>query len=342
MATARKLPSGRYRVLVYIGVDDDGKKKYKSFTADTKHEAEMEASQYLNDPSRETGDDRLTVKDAIERYINAKTGVLSPSTVHGYRILQRNRYTSIEKLKVSSLTTEDMQKFVSDTAQECSPKTTANAYGLLSSSVTMFRPDVSFHVTLPKRIVKKQIAPSNESIQALFDNADDKMKTCIALAAFCSMRRGEICALKYGDISGNNIYIHADMVSDENNVYQYKDMPKTSESVRTVTAPNRVIEMLGHGEDDEYVLGIKPYTITKGFIRLRNSLGMSIRFHDLRHYYASIGAALGIPDIYMSDFGGWRRGSPVLKETYQNVIEDMSEKYSKQLNNHFDNMLNSK
>ena len=35
MAKAKKLPSGNWRVKAYIGVGEDGKKKYKSFTATT-------------------------------------------------------------------------------------------------------------------------------------------------------------------------------------------------------------------------------------------------------------------------------------------------------------------
>ena len=72
---------------------------------------------------------------------------------------------------------------------------------------------------------------------------------------------------------------------------------------------------------------------------LRNKLGIRIRFHDLRGYFASIGAALGVPDVYMSDFGGWRRNSSVLKEVYQNVIETEEEKYSGRMTNHFDGLI---
>lgn len=340
MATAKKLPSGRYRVLVYIGNDDNGKKRYKSFTADTKKQAEMDAAQYMNDPSRKDRDDSLTVKSAIDRYINAKEGVLSPSTIYGYRRMQRNRYGLIEAKNIFDLTSEDMQKFISATSADCSAKYTANVYGLLSSSVSMFRPDVTFKVTLPKRVHKKQTAPSSDNVQELFNSADDEMKLCISLAAFCSMRRGEICALKYRDIlPDGGIYVHADMVTDNDNVYHYKDMPKTSESVRVTYAPEKVMNMIGNGEPDEYIVKKPPYAITKRFIQLRNKLCLDIRFHDLRHYYASVGAALGIPDIYISDFGGWRRGSPILKETYQNTMEDMSKNYSEKLKKHFSGLI---
>jgi hypothetical protein len=36
MAMAKKLPSGQWRTLVYSHKDLDGKRRYESFTADTK------------------------------------------------------------------------------------------------------------------------------------------------------------------------------------------------------------------------------------------------------------------------------------------------------------------
>ena len=47
MATAKKLPSGSWRCLVYTGTDINGRRKYKSFTAGTKREAEYLATQYM-------------------------------------------------------------------------------------------------------------------------------------------------------------------------------------------------------------------------------------------------------------------------------------------------------
>ena len=44
MATAKKLPSGSYRVRAY----DKATRKYKSFTAKTKKEAELMAAEWLD------------------------------------------------------------------------------------------------------------------------------------------------------------------------------------------------------------------------------------------------------------------------------------------------------
>lgn len=338
MATAKKLPSGNWRVQVYDYTDGNEKKHYRSFTGPTKKAAELLAAQYNASPKKGYMD--MTVKEAIDRYITAKTGVLSPASIRGYRQMQKTRYRAIEKFSIYKLTTEDLQKFVSSLTGKLSAKTISNTYGLLSSTLTMFRPEAYFRVTLPKKMKRRKDAPSSDQVAEIFGAASASLKICIALAAFGSLRRGEVCAIKYGDITGNLIYVHADIVPDENHHFIYKEMPKTSDSVRLVRMPDEVIEMIGKGDPDEFVYKSTPDTLTRSFIKLRDRLGHhDIRFHDLRRYYASIGAVLGIPDNYLSDFGGWRRGSGVMKEVYQGVIESEKDKYQSQMADHFSRII---
>ena len=338
MATARKLPSGNWRIQCFDGYKPDGKRNYVSFTGTSKREAELRAAQYMADVNRRKKES-LTVADAIERYISAKEGVLSPSSIRGYKQMQRCYYDGIADMDVHRLTTEDLQKYVSSLAGTVSAKTVSNVYGLLTSALGMFRPDSVFRVSLPKRVKPKKHAPSDQDVRKLFELADDRTKVCIALAAYGSMRRGEVCALKYCDVSGNYIHIHADMVANAENKFVYKEIPKTSDSVRTVKLPAEVIGLLGSGKPDEFIIKCTPNCVTNQFQRLRNKLNLSIRFHDLRSYYASIGAVLGVPDAYMSDFGGWRKGSSVLKEVYQNVIEDERNKYQEVMTAHFSKIM---
>ena len=77
MATAKKLPSGSYRVRVYDKLTD----KYKSFTAPTKREAERKANEYLDGKRVKTSSGDMTVLEAVEQYISARENILSPSTV---------------------------------------------------------------------------------------------------------------------------------------------------------------------------------------------------------------------------------------------------------------------
>lgn len=342
MPKAKRLPSGSYRTQVYAGKDENGKARYESFTAPTAKESELLAAQFKASISRKK-QGGMTVKEAVDGYIKAKEAVLSPKTIKEYKAMQKNHLDSISDKAIRKLTSEDLQLFVSSLVGDLSPKSIANIYGLLSASLALYCPDLTFRVTLPKKAKKKLISPSDEDVKALYKSADGDLKIAIALAAFGSCRRGEICAIKYGDILKDGVYIHADIVQNDKNEWVYKEMPKTSESVRNVKLPDSVLALLGTGEADEFVIKRTPLAISRRYDRLRESLGLEhIRFHDLRHYFASIAAVLDIPQNYIADFGGWRKDSPVLRDVYQNKIIPIADRYAGILNDHFTDMISEK
>lgn len=338
MPTAKKLKSGNWNCLVYSHTTPDGKRHYESFTAPTKQQAELKATKFAERKKRNNSGG-VTLGNAIERYIEAKRAVLSPSTIRSYTNMSKSYFTSIQDIPIDRLTTEDMQTYLSKLSQSRAPKTVKNAYALITASIAFFNPEIKFAVQLPTRTVKPQLEASDEDIKALYEHASDWLRICILLAAFGGLRRGEIASLKYKDISENSVYVHSDMIMDENNKWIYKEIPKNMSSVRIQRIPSKVIELIGTGDPEDFIIKYNPNTISKMFIKLRNRLGINIRFHDLRHYYASIGAILGVPDIYIADFGGWRHDSPVLKNTYQNNIKSVSEKYSDRMVNYFDNII---
>ena len=339
MPKAKRLPSGSYRTQVYAGKDATGKKIYESFTASTAKESELLAAQFKASQNRRKQGD-ITVGEAIEGYIKAKEAVLSPKTAREYKSMARNHYEPIRNKPIRKLTSEDLQIYVSSLVSAINPKTIANIYGLLSASLALYAPDMSFRVSLPKKIKKKQIAPSDEEIAILYNEADDTMKICIALAAFGSCRRGEICAVRYKDVTGTGVHIHADMVQNSDNQWVLKEMPKTSESVRLVRLPEPILSLIGTGNPNDFIIPCTPSAMSHRFEHIRDRVGLhNIRFHDLRHYFASIAATLDIPQTYIADFGGWRQDSPVLKEVYQNKIIPIADKYAGKLTDHFNGVI---
>lgn len=101
MPTARKLPSGSWRCLVYDYTDENGKRIYRSFTsADStkagKKEAERMAAEWA--VTKETESRQLmalTVEQAIRNYIRSKENTLSQSTLRGYISLEKNYFEEI-------------------------------------------------------------------------------------------------------------------------------------------------------------------------------------------------------------------------------------------------------
>ena len=112
MAKAKKLPSGSWRVLVYAGLDEQGKRKYESFTAPTKKEAEFLASEFRFKQKKKINPGDMTLGEAIDAYIAKKDGVLSPSTIAGYKKIRRTRFQELMGVKLKSLTTEALEQAV--------------------------------------------------------------------------------------------------------------------------------------------------------------------------------------------------------------------------------------
>lgn len=334
MPKAKRLPSGSYRCRVYSHTDENGVKHLESFTAPTKEEAEMMAAQFANNKKRRAKHD-LTVIEAVEGYIKAKENVLSPGTIRGY-VRYKHYFDSIKNKRIRTLTSEELQLWVSDQALKRSPKTVKNAYSLLTASIGLYSPDTVFRVTLPAQPKKRPESPSDSIIRDLFNSAQPAFKVCIGLG-MCGLRAGEVSGLKHSDIKNGVAHVHAVFVKDQYSNWIYKELPKTEDGDRYVTLPNFVMELIGSG--DGFVTNMNPNTISKKFINLRNRLGYKTRFHDLRHYFASTAAVLGIPDIYTADMGGWNRDSNVMKTVYQNNIKSMSDYYANKINSHFDEMI---
>ena len=337
MATAKKLKSGSWRVQVFSHYEfKDGKKKkiQKSFTAPTKKGAELLAAQYLNSANRiKTG--RVTVGDAISRYIDSRKNTLSPSTVKTYREDFERHTKTIQNILVSDLTSEDLQFFIDSLAVDLSPKTVKNIYGLVTAALKSYS-DKVYRVTLPARSPSDFSIPTDKDIMLLMEKATPRLKICIALSALGTLRRGEICGLTYKDVlyDFSAVYVHSDMVMDESKNWIHKDMPKNSSSIRRVTLPAAVIEMLGRGDPDEYIYKGTPSSITNKFCKLRDRLGLKCRFHDLRHYSASILHVIGVPDQYIMQRGGWATDS-TLKAVYRNTLEDKEKRFTDKANNYF-------
>lgn len=338
MATAKKTASGTWKVRVYSHTTPDGKKHYKAFTAATKQAAEQMAAQFSGMKTRAARSD-MTVAEAIDGYIRAKEAVLSPTTVRGYRSLEKNYFKTIGAKRISRLTTQDIQHWISDLAGKVSPKTVSNVYGFFMPIICFYSPGTTFPgIKLPQKKKRRPVAPSDAQVVALYQAASPNLKKAIALEAFTSMRRSEACALTYGDITDGVAHIQRAMVRGTHG-WVVKQIPKTSDSDRFTRIPQQILDLIGTGEPDERVVPITPDTVTELFCRLRDSLGMTVRYHDLRHYYASIAAVLQIPTSYVESFGGWRPGSRVLAGTYQNTIEPVADQYAHQMAAHFDGII---
>lgn len=332
MATPKKLPSGNWRIQVFSH-KENGKNKYISFTAPTKTEANRLAAEFQDNKFNEEQPQNITVKQAVNRYIETRTNVISPSTLRTYKGYAK-QYTQLDNIRLGSLTTTKLQDYVNTISGRMTPRSVRSVYGLLISSITTFSKR-EFKVTMPQNVQIKRHIPTDKDIVNLMDQASPTLKKAILLSSIGTLRRCEICGLKYKDIlyDFNAVYIHADYIKGDSG-WIYRENTKTLDSARRVILPKEVIDALGQGKAEDFIIDILPNSITVEFGRLRDKLGLKCRFHDLRHYAASILHAIGIPDQYIMERGGWKNDK-ILKSVYRNILEDKSPNFTSLANKYF-------
>ena len=313
--TPVELPSGRWRCQVTVNgkrvsvVEDDPKTAHAKAVA-----LKAEVLKVQKRP------DDLTVGEAIDRYIASKDGVLSPSTVRGYKGIRKNNLQTIMHAKLSTLTPEAVQMAINDDAKKLSPKSVRNAHGLLSAALSMYAPDLRLDTTLPQKVRHEIGIPTEAEVAAILEEArGTEMELPLLLAIWMGLRRSEIQGLTWDDISGNILHVRSAIVRGENGPVE-----KTTKSFsgdRRLRLPAYILDVLARTPHrGDYVVNLSGQSMYDRFSRMCKRLGLPhYRFHDLRHLNASIMLAAGIPNKYAQDRMGHATDN-MLKSVYQHII----------------------
>ena len=286
----------------------------------------------------------MTVGEALKRYTDSKENVLSPSTIRSYRTICRNSLTELQKVRLCDLTNEVIQRAINVETVGHKPKTVFNIYGLLTAALGMFLPEFRPAATLPQKKRYEAVVPVDRQIKELLSlAAGTDVEIPIILAAMGSLREGEIAPLLVEDILDSGVRVNKSMVRNQNEQWEIKPVPKTQAGERVAPLPKEVIakirEAVKDKEPGDRLCDMTPAMIYKHYANLRGQCGMErCRFHDLRHYYASMAHLLGVPDQYIMLYGGWSDKSTLTK-IYQQAQADYTDTESQKVTDFFGRML---
>lgn len=347
MARKKKgeLPSGNIRRLIYDHsepvFDDDGnpvidqktgkqKKKriYRSVTANTTKEVELSKALVKTGKKSTIVPQKLTLREAIDKYINTSDAILSPSTIRGYRTIQRNAFASIMDIRLNNITNDILREAVNEECKRrtkkgnkpLSPKTVSNNFGLISSVLHMYHPNLDLSVKLPQVEHNKNEISTPDVIYDIVKGTDIELP--VLLAMWLSFTVSEIKGLtKSESISadGNFIKVKNVVVLDEHNKPVIKNKGKQPSRDRTLRIPEHIKQLIDTVETDQLVT-LSGQALSKRFKRLVLESGIPyMTFHDLRHVNASVMALLKIPDKYAQERGGWSTDH-IMKSVYQQTF----------------------
>lgn len=337
MATAKKLPSGKWRCLAYIGKDENGKRQYKSFTAASKKEAEFQATLFLTNKQYE--ENSMTISKAVAEYIASKENVLSPSTIEGYRNVKRNRLREIANIEIADFDTITAQKYINQMARKLSAKSVANAWGLVAAAVKQQAPEKVLTVTLPSKKKRVRELPTAFEVIAAIKGTDIELPALLAM--WLSLRMSEVRGLKYKDVRDGVLTVRRTILTVDGE-HIIREQNKTYESTRRLTLSPYLEELIGTGAPDDFIVPMTGETIYKHFVRAIEAAGLPhMRFHDLRHLSASVLVSLGIPNLYSRERGGWSTDS-ILESVYQHTFSADRAAVDTKVNDYFEGLLSFK
>ena len=183
----------------------DGKRVGRTFP--TKEEAEYWAAGLKTKIMEENRSPwKMTVGAAVDRYIESKSSILSPSTVLGYKRTKK-RMEDIIGVQLNDLTQEKIQRWVNQLA---------NDHGLLSAVLKEYRPSMTLRTTLPSKVKAEIQIPSEAEIRAILKECrGTKYELPIMLAVWLGLRQSEILGLEWRDIDGDTLKIRRAIVLGE-------------------------------------------------------------------------------------------------------------------------------
>lgn len=316
-----------WTIVVYVPDPETGKKKQKWIGGfKTKQEAlrakRQKQTEIDNMEVSSWGD--LPFSEYAKKFLDWKRPQVSAVTIRMYERYLRiyGRFLTKPMLKI---TVDDIRTVDNEMRQDGLSDVTRSAYHGFFSSVFNWAIDNDdipkspyrrFTIGRPKR--RESTTPDEEQVRYLLEKSEGHwLHLPILLAVTGGLRAGEVMGLKFSDFDfeENVVSIVRQIVKIPKEGEELPEVrvqkPKTRDSIRRVALPKITMDAVHEAyekrgsdgwlfpnRDGNYQPPTKLYT---DFCRFRTDLMLighldtKIRFHDLRHAYASLSLNHGVP-----------------------------------------------
>ena len=323
--TVRLRKDGRWEGRVVIGYDDKGNPKTKSVLAHTKGEC-VEKLERLKEECGRTAE-KLKPDMPFGEWIDFwyqyfSSPKLRPTTQATYENrIYGHIIPSVGKIPLSKLTQNDLQQFyaklkrtgrkvnvelkgtgVSDRmVRSCHALCRSSLEKAVEEGLITRNPSIGCKLP-PKKNGEMKVLTQTEIVRLLNQAYDEGYYEMFLLELTTGMRRGEILGLKWRDLNLETGELNIKRQLTTKGI----SVPKTKSSIRTILLPPDMLDLLREMKktakyDWIFPSPVKegeprnPTAITKRFrIMLERAHCKHVRFHDLRHTFATMALENGM------------------------------------------------
>ena len=355
----RKREDGRWEGRIVVGHKKNGTPIFQHAYAHTQKELTEKLHQNIEryQDVELTEDSRMTLGEWLDRWLtDYKENTVRPGTLAGYRSCIENYIKpQLGGKQVSLVTSQDVQKLYRKLKENGRVREHPR-FGSALSDTTINRLHAIFHQAMEDALHAHIIA-KNPTVGATVPKASHAPKRVLTdkeLDTFLDavredkiwgdffyvelttgLRRGEICGLQWNDFDEDTgtLKVCRTLHSQRKGEYTVGET-KTNHGMRTIILPKSVASILRQRKMDAIgpwifhnpVRPEDPVNPSSAYTHMKTLLhhaGLpSIRFHDLRHTFATHAIASGVDAKTLSGILGHTNASFTL-DTYTHVTPDM-------------------
>ena len=355
----RKRDDGRWEGRIVVGHKANGDPIFRHVYAKTQKALTEKLHQSIEcyQDVELTEDSRMTLGEWLDRWLaEYKDGTIRPGTLESYRNYIENYIKpQLGGKQVSLITTQDVQRMYrrlknggrvredAEGSKRLSDSTVRHIHTMLHGAM---KAAVQAHI-IPKNPTENATAPklNYKPMQVLSEQEldtflqavqkDDIWRDFFYTELMTGLRRGEICALMWRDFDAKagTLKISRTLHSKGQGIYALGDT-KTSQGNRTIILPESVAALLRARKKasiSQWIfpqpaspeLPMNPGTAYRRLKTLLEEAGLpSIRFHDLRHTFATLALQNGMDVKTLSAMLGHVSAATTL-DIYTHSTSDM-------------------
>ncbi len=345
-----------WQIQIYTGQGPDGKpRRHFESVRGRKSDAQRRLTELLSslDKGVYTPPGRLTVAEHLHNWLDGyvKTNC-SQRTLDGYQsIIERHLIPALGHGQLKQLQPPTIQGYYGKACEKLSARTVHHQHRVLSQSLKYAvrqgylgrNPAELVDPPSPHKKAMRTLTPFE--VEVLFDTAKDNYYYPVVYTAVSTgLRQAELLGLRWRDIDLDMLSISVSQVLyKRRGVCQFKE-PKTARSRRRVAMTPKLALFLREYRAERELLywqlgqpltpdslvfanmegkPIDPGVLSHAFSRMAARAGLgNVRFHDLRHTFASLMFLRGAKPKVISEALG-HSSVAFTMDTYSHIIEGM-------------------